>query len=295
MVRIPDDIPDPIVVASTDGVGTKVLVAARADRHDTVGEDLVNHCVNDILVHGARPIAFLDYIAAASVEPDTVAAIVEGVARGCRAHDMTLAGGETAEMPDLYHRGHYDLAGTIIGVVSEGEALHGEQVGPGDVLLGYESTGLHTNGYSLARRIVFDDLGLDVASEIPEVGASVGDALLAVHRSYHASVAPVMTRVHALAHITGGGLPGNLSRSLPGGCGAVIQSGAWSVPPIFSFLQEAGGVERDEMFRVFNMGVGLVAVAPPDAVAEVQAAAGAAGVPTWVIGEVVEGEGVTIH
>jgi phosphoribosylformylglycinamidine cyclo-ligase len=208
---------------------------------------------------------------------------------------MTLAGGETAEMPDLYHPGHYDLAGTVLGVVSEGEALHGDAVRPGDVLVGYESTGLHTNGYSLARRIVFDELGLDVASEIPEVGATVGDALLAVHRSYHASVTPVMKRVHALAHITGGGLPGNLSRSLPEGCGAAIQSGAWSVPPIFSFLEEAGGVERDEMFQVFNMGVGLIAVVPPDAVADAQAAAGAAGVPTWVIGEVVVGEGVTIH
>jgi phosphoribosylformylglycinamidine cyclo-ligase len=295
MVRVPDDVPDPLLVASTDGVGTKVLVAARANRHDTVGEDLVNHCVNDILVHGARPIAFLDYIATASVDPGTVAALVEGVARGCRAHDMTLAGGETAEMPDLYHPGHYDLAGTILGVVSEGDALHGERVRPGDVLVGYESTGLHTNGYSLARRIVFDVLALDVESEIPELGASVGDVLLAVHRSYHAAVAPVMKRVHALAHITGGGLPGNLSRALPDGCGAVVQSDAWTVPPLFTFLQDAGGVEREEMFRVFNMGVGLVAVVPSDAVAEAQGAAGDAGVPTWVVGEVVEGEGVTIH
>ncbi len=194
MVRVPEDVRDPILVTSTDSVGTKVLVAVGAKRHDTIGEDLVNHCVNDILVHAARPIAFLDYVAVASVDPDTVAAIVEGVARGCRMHDMALAGGEVAEMPDLYQPGHYDLAGTILGVVSEGDALHGDRVRPGDVLVGYASTGLHTNGYSLARRIVFDQLGLDMASEIPELGTSAADALLRVHRSYHASVSSVLPR-----------------------------------------------------------------------------------------------------
>ncbi len=295
MVRVPQDVHDPILVMSTDSVGTKVLVAARAQRYDTIGEDLVNHCVNDILVHGARPVAFLDYVAVASVDPDSVAAIVEGVARGCRAHDMTLAGGEVAEMPDLYQAGHYDLAGTILGVVSEGDALHGDKVQHGDVLVGYASTGLHTNGYSLARRIVFDQLHLDVDSEISELGTSAGDALLAVHRSYYASVASVWPRVHALAHITGGGLPGNLSRSLPDGCGASIDTSTWQVPPLFTFLQQGGNVERDEMFDVFNMGIGLVAVVPSDAVDEVQTAAGAADVPTWVIGAVVEGQGVQLH
>ena len=295
MVRVPQDVRDPILVMSTDSVGTKVLVAARAERHDTIGEDLVNHCVNDILVHGARPVAFLDYVAVASVDPDSVAAIVEGVARGCRAHDMTLAGGEVAEMPDLYQAGHYDLAGTILGVVSEGDALHGDRVQHGDVLVGYASTGLHTNGYSLARRIVFDQLHLDVGSEIPELGTSAGDALLAVHRSYYASVSSVWPRVHALAHVTGGGLPGNLSRSLPDGCGASIDTSTWQVPPLFTFLQQGGNVERDEMFDVFNMGIGLVAVVPSHAVDEVQTAASAADVPTWVIGEVVEGDGVQLH
>src|SRR5580765_3283064 len=162
MVKLPPDIPDPTLVLSTDGVGTKVLVAIMAERHDTVGEDLVNHCVNDILVHGARPLAFLDYIACESLESDTAVQLVEGVARGCRAHDMTLAGGETAQMPDLYPAGHYDLAGTIVGVVSENAALHGDRVRLGDVLIGYASSGLHTNGYTLARRIVFDDLHLDI-------------------------------------------------------------------------------------------------------------------------------------
>ncbi len=295
MVRVPPDVRDPILVMSTDSVGTKVLVAARAERHDTIGEDLVNHCVNDILVHAARPIAFLDYVAVASVDPDSVAAIVEGVARGCRAHDITLAGGEVAEMPDLYQAGHYDLAGTILGVVSEGDALHGDRVRQGDVLVGYASTGLHTNGYSLARRIVFDQLNLDVGSEIPELETSVGEALLAVHRSYYASVSSVLPRVHALAHITGGGLPGNLSRSLPDGCGATIDLSTWQVPPLFIFLQERGNVERNEMFDVFNMGIGLVAVVPSDAVDEVQTAARAADVPTWVIGEVVAGQGVRLQ
>ena len=295
MVRVPEDVRDPILVMSTDSVGTKVLVAADANRHDTIGEDLVNHCVNDILVHAARPIAFTDYIAVASIDPDAVAAIVEGVARGCRAHDMTLAGGEVAEMPDLYQAGHYDLAGNILGVVSEGDALHGDRVRPGDVLVGYASTGLHTNGYSLARRIVFDQLGLDMASEIPELGTSAADALLRVHRSYHASVSSVLPRVHALAHITGGGLPGNLSRSLPDGCGASIDTSTWQVPPLFTFLQEGGNVERNEMFDVFNMGIGLVAIVPSDAVDEVQTVARGADVPTWVIGEVVQGDGVQLH
>ena len=294
MLKMPADVPDPVLVMSTDSVGTKVLVAIRAGRHDTVGEDLVNHCVNDILVHGARPLAFLDYVAVAVMDVDTVAALVEGVARGCRAHAMTLVGGETAQLPDLYHPGHYDLAGTIVGVVSEGAALHGDRVRPGDVLLGYASSGLHTNWYTLARRIVFDDLGLDVGSHVPALGATVGDALLAVHRSYWAALSPVLDRVHALAHVTGGGIPGNLERSLPDGCGGVVRAGTWPVPPLFTFLAEAGGVGPDEMDRVFNLGLGMIAVAPPDAVGALRAAATRAGVETWLVGEVGRGAGVRI-
>jgi phosphoribosylformylglycinamidine cyclo-ligase len=218
MVRVPPGYERPVLVLSTDGVGTKVLVAARAGIHDTVGEDLVNHCVNDILVHGARPCAFLDYIATGALDPETAAALVAGVARGCRAHDMTLAGGETAELPDVYRPDHYDLAGAIVGVVEERAALHGDRVQPGDLLLGYASTGLHTNGYTLARRIVFDRLGLAVDDEFPETGRTVAQVLLEVHRSYAAAVTPVLGRVHALAHITGGGIPGNLARVLPPGC-----------------------------------------------------------------------------
>jgi phosphoribosylformylglycinamidine cyclo-ligase len=294
MLRLPADVPDPVLVMSTDGVGTKVLVAIRAGRHDTVGEDLVNHCVNDILVHGARPLAFLDYLALAAMDVETVAALVEGVARGCRTHAMTLVGGETAHLPDLYHRGHYDLAGTIVGVVSEGAALHGDRVRPGDVLVGYASTGLHTNGYTLARRIVFDELGLDVGSHVPALGATLGDVLLAVHRSYWGCLAPVLDRVHALAHITGGGIPGNLARSLPEGLGGVVRAGTWPVPPLFTFLAEAGRVAPDEMDRVFNLGVGMIAVAPADAVSALRGAATAAGVETWLVGEVVRGAGIRI-
>jgi phosphoribosylformylglycinamidine cyclo-ligase len=294
MLRVPDDVDRPTLVMSTDGVGTKVLVAIRAGRHDTVGEDLVNHSVNDILVHGARPLAFLDYIASADASADTIAALVEGVARGCRVHGMTLVGGETAQLPDLYHSGDYDLAGTIVGVVSEHEALHGDRARPGDLLIGYASSGLHTNGYTLARRIVFGELGLDIDDVLPEVGTTVGDALLAVHRTYWPSVRAVLGRIHALAHITGGGLPGNLRRPLPDGCGAEIDVAAWPVPPLFRLLQDAGGVATDEMFHVFNMGIGMVAVVPPEEVDAVRQAASAAGADTWVIGDVVRGEGVCI-
>ena len=294
MLRIPEDVPQPTLVMSTDGVGTKVLVAIRAGRHDTVGEDLVNHSVNDILVHGARPLAFLDYIASADATADTIAALVEGVARGCREHAMTLVGGETAQLPDLYHPGHYDLAGTIVGVVSEPQALHGDRVRVGDVLVGYASSGLHTNGYTLARRIVFNELGLDVEDELPGLGRSVGEALLAVHRSYWTAIAPAVGDVHALAHITGGGIPGNLSRSLPPGCAAQVDRARWEVPGLFALLQDAGRVAEDEMFQVFNMGLGMIAVVPPERVAAVRRVAASAGVTTWEVGRIVRGEGVEL-
>jgi phosphoribosylformylglycinamidine cyclo-ligase len=289
MVRVPDGYRRPVLVLSTDGVGTKVLVAARAGVHHTVGEDLVNHCVNDVLVHGARPLAFLDYLATARLEPDVAAAIVDGVARGCRAHDMTLAGGETAQLPDLYAPGQYDLAGTIAGVVEEADALHGDRVQPGDVLLGYAATGLHTNGYTLARRIVFDTLALDLHDALPDTGLTVADALLAVHRSYFAAVSPALNRIHALAHITGGGIAGNLVRVLPEGCEAVVDSGGWQWPPLFRVLMRAGHVSLGEMRRVFNLGIGMIAVVARDDVDDVRGAAARAGVPLWIIGEVVPG------
>jgi phosphoribosylformylglycinamidine cyclo-ligase len=295
MVRVPTDMRDPVLVCSTDGVGTKVLVAIQAGRHDTVGEDLVNHSVNDILVHGARPLAFLDYLAVADVSTEVIAALVEGVARGCRAHEMPLVGGETAQLPDLYQPGHYDLAGTIIGAVEEGAALHGDAVRVGDVLVGYASSGLHTNGYTLARRIVFDDLGLAITDAMPEHDGSVADVLLAVHRSYWSAVAPVLTRLHGLAHITGGGIAGNLTRVLPDGCAARVDATSWETPPLFRLMASAGGVTADEMFAVFNMGIGLVGVAAAEDVAPLRDAARDAGVDTWVIGEIVAGSGVSIE
>lgn len=289
MVRVPAGMRKPTLVLSTDGVGTKVLVALQAGRFDTVGEDLVNHSVNDILVHGASPIAFMDYIAGSALTVEQIAALVEGIARGCRAHGMALAGGETAQMPGLYSPGTYDLAGTIVGVVEEDEALHGEAIVPGDVLLGYASTGLHTNGYTLARRIVFERLGLTLDDRLGETGQTVAEALLAVHRSYASSVMPVLGRMHGLAHITGGGIPGNLVRVLPAGCEAVVDPSSWELPPLFAALQAGGRVSTDEMREVFNLGVGLIAVLPPEAVAAAQAAARAAGVATWPIGEIRRG------
>lgn len=290
MVRIPPGMRRPTLVLSTDGVGTKVLVALQAGRFDTVGEDLVNHSVNDILVHGARPIAFMDYIAGSGLRVEQIAGLVEGIARGCRAHDMALAGGETAQMPGLYQPGTYDLAGTIVGVVEEDEALHGDAIVPGDLLLAYASTGLHTNGYTLARRIVFERMQLGLDDILGDTGQRVADALLAVHRSYVSSVLPVIGRLHGLAHITGGGIPGNLVRVLPEGCAAVVDPSSWTLPPLFAALQRGGRIATDEMREVFNLGVGLIAVLPADAVDGAQAAALAAGVATWPMGEIRRGE-----
>jgi phosphoribosylformylglycinamidine cyclo-ligase len=289
MVRIPGGMRRPTLVLSTDGVGTKLLVALQAQRFDTVGEDLVNHSVNDILVHGATPIAFMDYIAGAGLGVERIAQLVEGIARACRAHDMMLAGGETAQMPGLYQPGTYDLAGTIVGVVEEDRALHGDAITPGDVLLGYASTGLHTNGYTLARRIIFERMRLGVADRLEGTGQSVADALLAVHRSYYRSVTPALERLHGLAHITGGGIAGNLVRILPQDCVATVDPDTWELPPLFRTLQQAGQISTEEMREVFNLGVGLVAVLPPDAVATAQAAATREGVTTWVMGEIRRG------
>jgi phosphoribosylformylglycinamidine cyclo-ligase len=286
MVRIPEGMRRPTLVLSTDGVGTKVLVALEAGRFDTVGEDLVNHSVNDILVHGATPIAFMDYIAGSGLGVEQIAGLVEGIARGCRAHGMALAGGETAQMPGLYRPGTYDLAGTIIGVVEEEAAIHGDAIRPGDVLLGYPSTGLHTNGYTLARRIVFERMGLGIEDRLADLDRSVAEVLLDVHRSYYRSVRPVLAHVHGMAHITGGGISGNLVRILPRGCEAVVDARSWELPPLFTVLQQAGGVSTEEMRDVFNLGVGLIAVLPPQSVSAAQAAAAEDGVATWTMGEI---------
>jgi len=290
MIRIPDGFEDPTLVMSTDGVGTKVLVAELAERYDSVGEDLVNHSVNDILVHGARPLAFMDYIAGAGLGIETIAALVEGVARGCRAHDMALTGGETAQMPGVYQPGTFDLAGTIVGVVEGNRAIHGDAIRSGDVLLGYAANGLHTNGYTLARTVLFDTLQLDLTDELAAVGMTVAEALLAVHRSYFEAVWPVVDHIHGMAHITGGGIAGNLVRILPDGMFAAVDSKAWELPPLFQVLQHGGEISAAEMREVFNLGVGFIAVLPAASVAAAASAATAAGIDTWTIGEIRTGE-----
>ncbi|HEX3926482.1 MAG TPA: phosphoribosylformylglycinamidine cyclo-ligase [Gemmatimonadales bacterium] len=290
MVRVPPGLRSPVLVMSTDGVGTKVLVAMQAGVFDTVGEDLVNHSVNDILVHGAVPLAFMDYIAGHRLPTDMVLGIVEGIARGCKAHGMALAGGETAQMPGLYQERTFDLAGTIIGVVEEDVALHGHAIVPGDVLVAYASSGLHTNGYTLARAVLLDRMTLNLNDRVPGGDASVRDALLAVHQSYAAAIRPALGLIHGLAHITGGGIAGNVIRVLPAGCGAVIDTGTWAWPALFQAIAQGGDVSVTEMRDVFNLGVGMIAVVPPHNVVAVQAAAAADGIATWVCGTVRAGE-----
>jgi phosphoribosylformylglycinamidine cyclo-ligase len=255
-----DRFQDPVLVSSADGVGTKLKVAFLTGRHDTVGADLVNHCVNDILVQGAEPLFFLDYFATGRLSPEVAEQVVAGAARGCRDNGCALIGGETAEMPEFYADGEYDLAGFIVGVVERTKIVDGRTIVPGDVLIGLPSAGLHTNGYSLARRVLFGAARLKVDTFVSELGATVGDALLAPHRSYLSAVRPLLERgyLKAMAHITGGGLTENLPRILPTGCAAELDRRAWSVPPLFQFLQRHGAIARDEMFRTFNMGVGMV-------------------------------------
>jgi phosphoribosylformylglycinamidine cyclo-ligase len=256
---------EPILVASADGVGTKLMVARMAGDYSTVGQDLVNHCVNDILVQGAEPLFFMDYVGAGVLEPEAVVDLVKGVTAGCRENGCALLGGETAEMPGFYAPGDYELVGFVVGLVDRPKLLDGSRVKPGDRLIGLRSSGLHTNGYSLARRIFFDELGLGVDDPIPGLddGRSVGRHLLDVHRSYLPALREHIgdPAVHGLAHITGGGLTDNLPRLLPEGTRAVIDTGAWEVPPIFRVMEEKGGVSRPEMLRVFNMGIGMVVLA----------------------------------
>lgn len=286
---------EPVLVASADGVGTKVVVAQRAHRHDTVGEDLVNHCVNDLLAAGARPLFFLDYLAAGRLDEGVALALIEGFARGCRRNGIALLGGETAEMPGVYAPGGYDLAGFIVGIAPRQRLASPSRVQPGDVVLGLAGNGLHTNGYSLARHIVFEQAGHDLEDAVPWGGESWADALLAVHRSYRAAVEPLLDdpALHARAHITGGGFEGNLPRVLPPGLAAAIDREAWIVPPLFRTLQAVGGVDADEMYRVFNMGIGFCLIVAADAAGRIGAACGDQGVQAWPIGEIVPGDGVT--
>lgn len=294
MFRVPAGARAPLLVSSADGVGTKIKVAIEAGRHDTIGHCLVNHCVNDILVQGAEPLFFLDYVAFGKLLPEVVEQVVAGVAAGCRENGCSLVGGETAEMPGLYTPPDYDLAGFIVGWVEEDEVITRDRVREGDVLVGLASSGLHTNGFSLARRIVNERLKLAPGDTFPGDSRSTADVLLAVHRSYLKALAPVRGVIHAMAHITGGGLPGNLDRSLPPTLDAVVDTTSWEVPNLFRVLAEAGGVARDEMFRAFNMGVGMVVITDAAGAAQVRASATAAGVESWMLGEVVSGTGRVI-
>ena len=294
LYAIPPDVTDPVLVSSADGVGTKLKVAFVAKEHGTVGQDLVNHCVNDILVQGARPLFFLDYLATGAIEEGVVRQVVEGVAKACQKNGCALLGGETAQMSDFYGEGEYDLAGFIVGIVARSEILDGASAQPGDALIALPSNGLHTNGYSLARRMLFEVGGLGIHDEIPGVDETVASALLKIHRSYLSAIQPELQRgsLVALAHITGGGMPGNLPRSLPDGMGAKIWMESWEVPPIFRALQEIGSVEEAEMHRVFNMGVGMVAVAPRKDASAVVARLQDSGEGVWILGEVTEQAGV---
>lgn len=287
VTTIPGGDPDKLLVASMDGVGTKLKVAAQMGRYDTVGEDLVNHCVGDIGVHGAEPLFFLDYVGTGKLDPAVVESVVEGLARGCRANECALLGGETAEMPGLYAPGDLDLVGCIVGTVSRTEFVNGSELGPGDALLGFVSTGLQTNGYSLARRILFEDGGFSPTDALPGTDQSLGDALLAVHRSYLRVLRALRGTMKGAAHITGGGIPGNLSRILPPETGARVDRGVWPVPPIFGFLAREGEVPEDDLYRTFNMGIGLVVGVPAEKAAECLDRAGEG----LVIGEITEGDG----
>jgi phosphoribosylformylglycinamidine cyclo-ligase len=283
---------DPVLVSSADGVGTKLKIAFMTGRHDTIGVDLVNHCVNDILVQGAIPLFFLDYLATGALSPDIAEQIVKGLARGCQDNGCALLGGETAEMPGFYADGEYDVAGFIVGAVEREQLITGKGIAPGDVLIGLPSSGLHTNGYSLARRIAFEKLGLNAGSHVPDLGETVGEALLRPHRSYLPVIKPLLCRrtVKGMAHITGGGITDNLPRVLPEGTCARVDRRAWRTPPLFRWLGEAGSVPEMDLRRSFNMGIGLILVVAATDVDATQAALLDAGeANAVVIGEIEAG------
>ena len=284
---------EPVLVASADGVGTKLRVAFASGRHDTVGRDLVHHCINDILVQGAQPLFFLDYLATGRLDPEVAAEVVSGVAGGCADHGVALLGGETAEMPGFYAEGEYDLAGFIVGVVDRRRILDGGWVREGDVLVGLPSTGLHTNGYSLARRVLFETMGLGPDDHLDELGRTVAEELLRVHRCYLGPLWPLLEEgcVHALAHVTGGGLTDNLPRVLPEGLSARIKVGAWEIPEIFRLLHRRGEIPEDDLWRTFNMGVGMVLVLAPKDLGRALRLLRDQGCPGFPMGNVVAGEG----
>jgi len=298
----------PVLVSSVDGVGTKLKIAFALDRHDTIGQDLVNHCVNDIAVLGAEPLFFLDYLGTGKLEPRVFTEIIAGFARACAENRCALIGGETAQMPGFYQPCEYDVCGTIVGVVEKSRMLDGRFIRAGDLILGMASSGLHTNGYSLARKILFEDLKLKPTSRLPGFKSTVGEELLKVHVSYGRAILKLLRRlnpatagtgrrqpaVKGLAHITGGGFIDNVPRILPKNCDAVIRKGAWEVPPIFTLLQERGRVPEAELYQVFNMGIGMIAVVAADAAEKAHRLLETEGHRCWLIGQIVPGRGRTV-
>lgn len=285
---------EPVLVSGTDGVGTKIKVAQLVGKYDTIGIDLVGMCVNDCLCLGAEPLFFLDYVALGKDNPDLTTALVKGVSDGCVDAGAALIGGETAIMPDLYAHGDFDMAGFCVGVVEKDQILDGKAIQNGDILIGIESSGFHSNGYSLVRKAVFEVAGLDVTTNVPELGMTVGEALLTPTRIYANVVQALMTgptagKVRGIAHITGGGLAENTGRVIPEGLQAQIDRSKWAVPALFAWLQNLAGIDREEMFRVFNMGIGLVVAVPPDAVEAAQQAISSSGLNSHLIGQVQSG------
>lgn len=287
---------EPVLVSGTDGVGTKLKLAFMADKHDTIGQDVVAMCVNDVLVQGAEPLFFLDYIAVDKVIPEKIAAIVKGVADACKMSGCALIGGETAEMAGFYAKDEYDIAGFCVGVVEKSKIIDGKKVAPGDVLFGLPSSGVHSNGYSLVRKICFEAQGLSLADEIPEFGCTLGETLLTPTRLYPSTVLPLLDKfaLHGMVHITGGGFYDNMLRVLPPDCDAVINAGAWEIPAVFRKLQEWGNVDWHEMYRTFNMGVGLVIVVAPEEAEAFSAYLKEAGETFYQIGTIESGAHKTI-
>lgn len=289
----------PVLVSSVDGVGTKLKIAFAMDRHDTIGQDLVNHCVNDIAVLGAEPLFFLDYLGTGQLEPRVFDEVIRGFAKACTENGCALIGGETAQMPGFYQRGEYDVSGTIVGVVEKKRMLDGQSIRPGDAVLGLASSGLHTNGYSLARNILFERMKLRPSSKLPELAGSIGEELLKVHLSYGPLVQNLLRQfnqssrlaIKGIAHITGGGFVDNIPRVLPQDCDVLIRKGSWDVLPIFQILAREGKVPESELYQVFNMGVGMVLVVAANKTDAVQRAVAAQGLKSWLIGEVVRGRG----
>ncbi|MBZ5513843.1 MAG: phosphoribosylformylglycinamidine cyclo-ligase [Acidobacteriia bacterium] len=282
---------DAVLISSVDGVGTKLKIAFALDRHSTVGEDIVNHCVNDIAVHGAAPLFFLDYLATGKLRPRVVEEVVAGLARACRAVGCALIGGETAEMPGFYPPNEYDLAGCIVGWVRRRRIVDGSGIHPGDVILGLASSGLHTNGYSLARKVLLEQEGLKLTARVPVLGRTLGDELLEPHRCYWAVVEPLLAKgwLKGIVHVTGGGLTDNTPRILPSGCRAEIQLGSWPVPAIFDLIARRGEVPQDDMLRTFNMGIGLALIVAEPQLSRVAGMLEKAREEFWVIGRIVRG------